>query len=661
MVMLFTPTNHSSTEKLHALDELPIMDKDIIRARLQAQDTVEPRGQPFRRRLPFIVLFSSCGTALFLLAGLMLAPSYSAKAQLIVDPQARAVTDLSTEAAASHVAEMTSVSAALAIETHIGVLNSRDFLQHAVGDLMGDASQQPMRQKPDTATKRDPSPATGLSKIYQRLVLWIDALTKTQKSDAPSLDELEKQVKVAQEGKSDIISITFSSPDPAQTAAVVNRIAETYVDARTETLQASTKREIARVSAHIAVVKNEVGRADASAQYLLQRQPEAPGDNSTQGRQFSYQRLRELTSESAAARLLQPSLQRRLGLLQSELSNIRPDVRVLALAKTPRKPSSLNPIVLAIPVFVSLIMAGTWAASRLERLDKRLRSEADLYNCLGAPCTALLPKLPKKWFLRNQDYKSPLGPELGPYAQAVRFLFASLHPEARADRSKKTAKVIMVASSLPEEGKSTLCQSLSAFTASLGMKTLLVDFDRRTPERVAPLASSPSILESIERMSSMNADYLRIGRSCGDLLRLLTSEEWANGFDELRRRYDFILLDCPPLLGVSDFRSITPLADKVIFAVKWESTRWDQAKSAFRMLRSSGAPEEILAVYTQVDLARQALYSRGALSDYFLNQRRYWASDAKLINKPGTKEPMALASEQPNPEASDAGCETAKA
>jgi polysaccharide biosynthesis transport protein len=658
-VMLFTPRNHSSADKHRTLDELPIVEKDIMQARRHARDGLEPRKQLIRRRLPFILLFASGGAALFLFAALMLPPTYAAKSLLIVDPQVRPPTDASNEGTASRVAEITNGSAALAIETHMGVLNSRDFLQRAVSGLSGETSPETVKQNAEQPRKNTTSSdlATQLS---ERLAVWADALLKSPKSATPIADELEKRIKIAQDGKSDIITITFNSSDPVFASDVVNRIAESYVDNRTEMLQASTKREIARVTANIAVVKSEAGRADASALSLLHPQPETTGETAGQGRRFSYQRLRELTSEAATARLLQPSLQRRLGLLHAELANIKPDVRVLALARTPQKPSSLNPLILAVPVFVSLLIAGSWISAWLDKLDMRLRSEGDLYNCLGVPCSALLPRVRKKRFFQPKTREDLLGPELGPYAQAIRFLVASVHPEA-PERNRKSARVIMAASSLPEEGKSTLCHSLGAFIASIGLKVLIVDFDKRGSQRDAPLISTAGVVESIERIAPADADYLALGRSSGDLLRLLTSEDWANAFDELKRKYDYILLDCPPLLGVSDFRLVTPFADKILFLVKWENTKWDQARSAFRMLRSSGAPEEIMPVYTQVDLARQALYSSGALSDYFLHQRRYWASKARQMAMPSVKGQLATPIEQPGAAVASTECKAAEA
>lgn len=640
--MLFTPRDNFSTDKLQRGDRLPIVEQDLLHARQLAQTNLEPRKNVIRRRLPWIVLFACSGTALFIAVGLFLPPSYASKAQIIIEPQPKAA-DVSADGAGQHATDTPGVNGSPAIETHMGILGTRDFLQSALSKLSGETASKTTNIKTsvENTSVRAAGPMSA-SELFRRLRVWTDALTKPQKSETPAFDDIEKRVKIAQEGHSDIISISFASSNPVQSASVVNRIAEGYVESRENALQASTKREIARITAHLAVIRSEVGRADASAQNFLARQPESSSEAPLKGKQFSYQRLRELTTEAAGARLLQPNLQRRLDFLQAELASLRPDARVLSLAATPQKPTSLNPIVLAAPVFVALLVAGTWLLSWLEKFDRRLRSEKDIFNCLGVPCAALTPSLPRNWFGSGRRDKDPLGPPTSSYAQSIRFLATSLQPEISVDQECRSSKIVMVASSLPEEGKTTLSASLGAFLSTVGFKTLVIDFEQRgttvrtksQDERQAPIPPQSFFLGAIERQSHINNDYLPLGRS-GDLFQLLSSEEWTNALNELRSKYDYIFLDCPPLLGVCDARLLAPLAEKIIFAVKWESTRWEQAQSAFRILQNSGACTDILPVYTQVNLVRQALYSRGGLSDYFLNQRKYWAA-RKAVKSPLT-------------------------
>jgi len=651
--MLFTPRDNFSTDKLQRGDRLPIVEQDLLHARHLAQTSLEPRKNVIRRRLPWIVIFACSGTALFIAAGLFLPPTYTSRAQLIIEPQPKAA-DTSTDGAGPRATDAPGANGSPAIETHMGILGTRDFLQSA---LSGETASRVTNTKTDIekASVQAVDPISA-SELFRRLGVWTDALIKVPESENPRFDDIEKRVKITQEGHSDIISIGFTSSDPVQSSSVVNRIAEAYVESRAEALQTSTRGEIARVKAHIAVIKSEAGRADASAENLIARQPESSYETSLKGKQFAYQRLRELTSEAAGARQLQPNLQRRLEFLQSELGSLRPDARVLSLAKTPQRPTSLNPIVLAAPVFLALLVAGAWLVSWLENFDRKLRSEKDILNCLGVPCAALTPLLPRKWFGWGGRNKDPLGPKTSSYAQSIRFLTTSLQPEIVSDPGCRSSKIVMVASSLPEEGKTTLSASLGKFLSTVGFKTLVIDFEQRGTTLVRtisqelqqpPFSSQSRFVNAIERLSRFNADYLPIGRS-GDLFQLLSSEEWTNALNELRGKYDYIFLDCPPLLGVCDARLLAPLADKIIFAVKWESTRWEQAQSAFRILQNSGACTDILAVYTQVNLAKQALYSRGGLSDYFLNQRKYWAAKGKKVDRPVPSPDLAPTSSKPS-------------
>jgi Mrp family chromosome partitioning ATPase len=84
--------------------------------------------------------------------------------------------------------------------------------------------------------------------------------------------------------------------------------------------------------------------------------------------------------------------------------------------------------------------------------------------------------------------------------------------------------------------------------------------------------------------------------------------------DGLRADYDLIILDCPPVLAVADACAVAPLADGVLFLVKWQATPAKAARIALETLRSSEA--HILGVVlTQVDLTKQPLYGDGVYNE----------------------------------------------
>jgi Mrp family chromosome partitioning ATPase len=99
---------------------------------------------------------------------------------------------------------------------------------------------------------------------------------------------------------------------------------------------------------------------------------------------------------------------------------------------------------------------------------------------------------------------------------------------------------------------------------------------------------------------------------------------------QLRESYDFVVIDSPPVLGVSEARLLAPIADEVLFVVKWNTTRREIAKNALRLLRNSSFDDDtniagISAVVTQVDLKKHARYLYGDAIEAFVKYKKYYS------------------------------------
>lgn len=93
--------------------------------------------------------------------------------------------------------------------------------------------------------------------------------------------------------------------------------------------------------------------------------------------------------------------------------------------------------------------------------------------------------------------------------------------------------------------------------------------------------------------------------------------------DDLRARFDLVVIDTPPVLPVADARVLAPLADAVLYAVRWEKTPDDVAAQGIARLTSGGiAP---LVVLSQVDLKRQGSYGYGGYVRYYGRYGAYYA------------------------------------
>ena len=157
-------------------------------------------------------------------------------------------------------------------------------------------------------------------------------------------------------------------------------------------------------------------------------------------------------------------------------------------------------------------------------------------------------------------------------------------------------KVFNVESSVAGEGKSTVLINLAAALARSGKKVLAIDLDLRRPKlhRAFGLLNVDGIAEymidecSKEQMikkTEYNVDVINRGKKAQNSALIFTSEKFKNLIEELRSSYDIILLDCPPVLLVSDYIHISKFSDATIFVVSAGVTRRSQLTDAIELLR----------------------------------------------------------------------------
>jgi succinoglycan biosynthesis transport protein ExoP len=162
-------------------------------------------------------------------------------------------------------------------------------------------------------------------------------------------------------------------------------------------------------------------------------------------------------------------------------------------------------------------------------------------------------------------------------------------------------KSVLVTSATGSEGKSTLAINLAAAYSVLG-KTLLLEVDLRKPSIANTLnitnklGLSDLLIGNIENTTDVihhfnnnNLTVITCGTQAGNPLELLSSKKFANLLAQLYKKFDYIVLDGPPTLPVSDSCILANMVDGVIFAVTAESTRIKVAQEAISRLQKHNA------------------------------------------------------------------------
>lgn len=182
-------------------------------------------------------------------------------------------------------------------------------------------------------------------------------------------------------------------------------------------------------------------------------------------------------------------------------------------------------------------------------------------------------------------------------------------------------KVIQVTSSLSSEGKSTFMANVAYLLGQKGYKVILVDLDLRKPKvhRIIDQANELGITDvltgrttfekAVKHVTSLGFDALVSGEKTTAVINLLESEKMKQLILSLRGIYDYVLIDSPPVINVSDALYIAKISDGAIFVISQNETKRGIVKEAVQILKQANV-HVIGAVATQVDM-KNAGYGYG--------------------------------------------------
>ncbi len=341
--------------------------------------------------------------------------------------------------------------------------------------------------------------------------------------------------------------------------------------------------------------------------------------------------LRELERQAEANRVLYETFLNRFKQTSSQQDIQEADARLVSQAEVPALPSFPKPtLLIGISLFLSMIIGGI-VAFTAETLDNGFRSSEQIERIAGIPFLGLVPGM--KSGMRPHDLV--LRKPVSNYAEAIR----SVRTALRFSNVDSPPKVVLVTSSVPQEGKSTFAISLARSVARSGGRALIIDCDLRHPTVGHTLGQSDDadLLEyfrddtDLSQLVKVDAEstlhYIPTRGGTANPQDLLGSQHMRNFLLAARERYDLVVLDAPPVLAVTDALVLSHLVDATLFMIRWERTPRPVALGALGVLQTQGR-HLAGAVLTRVNIRKHAKYGFGDHGYYYGRYGNYYGTDA---------------------------------
>lgn len=304
------------------------------------------------------------------------------------------------------------------------------------------------------------------------------------------------------------------------------------------------------------------------------------------------------------------------------------NVRIIDEAFPPVRHSSPNMWLNLAAGFFGGLATGTGLIFLIAFFDDRIKSAFDIEEALGLPLISVIPKVKN---LEDGGKSQMVATNVD---RSITEVFRSIYSTLKLNEQSKDAKVILTSSTLPGEGKSFVSSNLALTFANHGEKTLLLDGDLRLPsvDRLLQIKKDVGILPYIEKGLSLddvinrdiypNFDVLSSGGKSKNPTQILNNPRFRDMISELRERYDRIIIDSPPLDAVSDALNILPVADGVIYTIKFNFVSHRLITRSLRNIQDSNKPliGAILNGVNKNHSGRYTDYVSYGYEDYYTDQ-----------------------------------------
>jgi len=356
--------------------------------------------------------------------------------------------------------------------------------------------------------------------------------------------------------------------------------------------------------------------------------------------------LEQLVRESKLADKAYTDISERGELVRAQMQLEGVSSSIVSPAVPDYDPVAPTPLKLVMVAFLGSSIIAILLALTIEMIDDRLRNAVQIRRLFGLPTFGMLPKIAGG--IRNDIEHSPVIQEpQSLFAEAAR----SAYSEVRALDASPGAQSILVTSPLPGDGKSTVSLTLAAAGAAAGERVAVLDLDLRKRGMLQNMQDELDTIDIVDvitgqtnlnnLLSDMDADKLigpRTGLEQRDVQRIvllsatkpvsdpaaiLTAHRLTKLLNDLRDRFDLIVVNAPAALAVRDARAMCDFTDQTIVVTRWGRTTIDQMRATLELLgdQVSGV------VFDSVDYAEHARRRYGDSVQFYMESSEYYTDE----------------------------------
>ena len=396
----------------------------------------------------------------------------------------------------------------------------------------------------------------------------------TEVVDSPLIGQLREQEATLLQQKADFSSRYGDSNPKMLSIETQLGVLKQKIDEEANRIVGTVSNSVAVAGARVASVKSDM--ADATS--------------STNMQNTARVKLGELQAGANSAHALYQTYLDRLKQTEQQNGLVFPDAHVASPASVQLTPTSPKLLLLIGGGIMGGLVLGFLFVLLLDQLRDGFYSMQELERATGLPVLATLPELSRRKSLPSVSQEVIKRPR-SEFSEAIRAIEVSL------SHRNGGGKVIVVASALPAEGKTTTAINLARRFAASGKRVAIVDGDFRRP--------SVSIAMGIRRAKHHLTDYL--SQQCTldealsadkltSLMALPVSHSSRNATEidpssmaaliaQLRSMMDIVIIDTPPILAMQDARLLGDISDGALLVVRWGKTSREAVMRAVKSLR----------------------------------------------------------------------------